>query len=339
MTNKFLAILLALALVLGCALAEPEHQAVLYADFSYGEPDPQPEAIQQFELGFSGELTAELLVEGLSALTGLDFFVTIEPMEGGLLVDWAADSTLIANLDDREQSEHFFFYDSDAMRWFMLDSLWRTLRENIGADVYYRMNGGEDLVLPDMEPVSAIPADIPYMGSAFYFNNDGRGDYFGDEMALNTDLVLVGALPKDAELIDDYADDEGNYRQLLLTSDGAITIATIRQVVGAEYPMEMALEDFLAQYLELGSDMPALEPVEAEPVAAYPTERARFIYGENEDTTLVDFTLIRTDSFFFGLMAYTSLDIYEGMIDGYEPGDVPETIDIWVSSLDLFDGA
>lgn len=56
-------------------------------------------------------------------------------------MDWAADSTLIAGLDDREQKEEFHFFDADSMRWFMMDSLWQTLKENFNRDIYYTMNG------------------------------------------------------------------------------------------------------------------------------------------------------------------------------------------------------
>lgn len=86
-------------------------------------------------------------------------------------MDWAPDSTLIAGLDDREQKEDFFFFDEESLRWFMLDSLWRTLTENLDVtEVYYTMDGGEKLTLVGLNPVDTFPAEEPYKGSAFYFN-------------------------------------------------------------------------------------------------------------------------------------------------------------------------
>ena len=60
----------------------------------------------------------------------------------------------------------------------MMDSLWRTITENLGVEnVYYTMDGGKELSFEELQPVSVFPEDIPYMGSAFYFaHGDGRGD-------------------------------------------------------------------------------------------------------------------------------------------------------------------
>jgi hypothetical protein len=179
--NPWSVALVALTLVClvgSAAAAEPEHQATLYADFTQGAPDG---TVEQYELGYSGELTAAALAKGLSDLTGLDFLVSLSPAADGLGVDWAADSTLIANLDDRAQNENFRFFDADSMRWFMMDSLWRTLTENLGAqNIYYTMDGGKELIFEELQPVSAFPEGVPYMGSAFYFAHEGgRGDIEG----------------------------------------------------------------------------------------------------------------------------------------------------------------
>ena len=151
-----------------------------------------------------------------------------------------------------------------------------------------------------------------------------------------TGFVLVGDLPKDAEMAEDYSDAEGNYRQVLIRRDGAITIVTLRQKVDDKYPMEMPIEEFLQKYLEL-EQMPAMETVEVEPVAAYPTERVRFQVGENEDTSIEDVVLIRTNEYYFAFIVHTSADTYYGFSDGYEEGDAAQIVDIWAESLDLFD--
>ena len=80
----------------------------------------------------------------------------------------------MAGLDDREQKEEFHFYDIDSLRWFMMDSLYSTLTANLGeVEVYYTMDGGQDLAFDELYPVNVFPADTPYLGSPFYFAHAG----------------------------------------------------------------------------------------------------------------------------------------------------------------------
>lgn len=146
---------------------------ILYAVFS-------ADRVKEYPIEYTGTpKTAEELAQELSELTGLDFFITASNTDDGLIVDWAADSTLIAGRDNREQKEEFFFFDEDSLRWFMMDSLWRTLTENLGIEnIYFTMNGGQKLVFDELYPVKEFPSDIPYMGSGFYFAHD---DVKGDE--------------------------------------------------------------------------------------------------------------------------------------------------------------
>ena len=110
---------------------------VLYAVFS-------AEDVKEYPIEYTGaQKTAEELAHELSELIGLDFTITASKADDGWIVDWAADSTLVAGLDDREQKDEFFFFDYDSMSWFMMDSLWRTLTENLDAEnIYYTMDGG-----------------------------------------------------------------------------------------------------------------------------------------------------------------------------------------------------
>ena len=152
--------------------AESSHTDTLYAFFS-------ADNIKEYPLEYTGEKkNAEELAKELSGLSGLDFFITASKTDDGLIVDWAADSTLIAGLDDREQKEDFFFFDNVSLNWFMMDSLWHTLTENLDVEnIYYTMNGGQKLVIADMYPVSEIPSDTPYMGSELYSaHTDVKGD-------------------------------------------------------------------------------------------------------------------------------------------------------------------
>lgn len=145
---------------------------ILYAVFG-------AEDIKEYPIEYTGtQKTAEELAAELSKLTGLDFNITASKADDGLIVDWAADSTLVAGLDDREQKEEFFFFDQDSLRWFMMDSLWRTLTENLNAEnIYYIMDGGKELAFEELYPVSVFPSYVPYIGSEFYFaHTDVRGD-------------------------------------------------------------------------------------------------------------------------------------------------------------------
>ena len=152
--------------------AENTQTDILYAVFS-------AEDVKEYPIEYTGaKKTAGELAHELSELTGLDFTITASQAEDGWIVDWSADSTLIAGLDDREQKKEFHFFDADSLRWFMMDSLWRTLTENLNAEkVYYTMDGGMELAFEELYPVNEFPSDIPYMGSEFYLAHaDARGD-------------------------------------------------------------------------------------------------------------------------------------------------------------------
>ena len=166
-------LIMALFMLVACGRTEESIRTdILYAVF--GDED-----VREYPIEYSGaKKTAEELARELSDLTGMDFTITASKTDDGLIVDWAADSTLIAGRDDREQKEDFRFYDYDSMSWFMMDSLWRTLTANLDAEnIFYTMDSGRNLVLEKMSPAITIPADTPYMGSTFYLSHDeGRGD-------------------------------------------------------------------------------------------------------------------------------------------------------------------
>ncbi|MGN0295185.1 MAG: hypothetical protein ACI4D3_14400 [Lachnospiraceae bacterium] len=152
--------------------AESTQTDVLYAVFS-------AEDVKEYPIEYTGaQKTAEELAHELTGLTGLDFIITASKADDGWIVDWAADSTLVAGLDGREQKKEFYFFDQDSLRWFMMDSLWRTLTENLDAEnIYYTMDGGQELAFEELYPVNGFPYDVPYMGSGFYFAHaDVRGD-------------------------------------------------------------------------------------------------------------------------------------------------------------------
>ena len=152
--------------------------------------------------------------------------------------------------------------------------------------------------------------------------------------ALITGPVLVGNLPREAEIVTDTADGQGGYLQELLVFDGAVSLVTLRQKIDEAHPGEMPTEDFLSGYF---NDMREVELLETDPVASCPAERMRFITGAEEDTAVVDAVLIRADEFYFAFWADTQIDIYNGYHDAFAEGEVPELVDIWIESLDLFE--
>ena len=62
---------------------------------------------------------------------------------------------LVAGLDDREQKEEFFFFDYDSQCWFMMDSLWRTLTENLDAEKVQKTASKEDFMAAGVPEVWA----------------------------------------------------------------------------------------------------------------------------------------------------------------------------------------
>lgn len=162
----------------------------------------QMQDLAAHEFEYSGALTPGVLGKGLSDLTGLDFAFESKMTGNDLYIDWSADSTLVAGLGDREQNEDFFFHDSDSMRWFMMDSLMVTLKENLNMeDIYYTMDGGQELELEGLYPTNIIPSDFAYEGYMFFLNHadgmgdmddmeqDGRGDYIEDDQGGRGDYI------------------------------------------------------------------------------------------------------------------------------------------------------
>ncbi len=156
----------------------------LYADFSAGSVDAESQGlIQSKEQVVLGALTVEVLAKGLSEWSGLDFALNGAKISGdSATVDWAANSTLVAGLGEREQKVGFHFYDDTSLNWFMLDSLARTIKKNFKVrTVYYSMEGGKPLVLEDMPCLKELPVEQSYEGSTFFCAHGGNmGDGAAD---------------------------------------------------------------------------------------------------------------------------------------------------------------
>jgi hypothetical protein len=128
-------------------------------------------------------ITVEDLAAQLSDWSGLDFLLNSANVDGdSVTVEWAADSTLVAGLGDREQKDDFYhFYDAQSLDWFMMDSLAETIKANLPVTtVYYSQNGGQPLDftgIGGLTGLDVLPVDQSYEGSAFFVaHSDVKGD-------------------------------------------------------------------------------------------------------------------------------------------------------------------
>jgi len=109
------------------------------------------------------------IVEVMNTLTGLNFAVKISYENNALYVEWTGRSDLFADFAELTPREEFSFVSAEALRWFMLDSLWCTLIDNYGSvisSVYYVTNHAHD----DITDPSPFNFGAPYRGSPFYGN-------------------------------------------------------------------------------------------------------------------------------------------------------------------------
>ena len=216
------AMLLSLAACSGGEQATPETESsgqgesngqeiTLVADFSSGSEQAEEFDLIQRETRTVEEATPGAMAQALSEWSGLDFTLNSAAVEeGAVTVDWAADSTLVAGLDDREQKEEFSFHDIDSLRWFMMDSLYSTLTANLGeVEVYYTMDGGQDLSFDELYPVNLFPADTPYLGSPFYFAHaGGQGETDGFDFSRTEGTWWLDGEEDTASI---YMDGEGGF--------------------------------------------------------------------------------------------------------------------------------
>ena len=208
--------LLSLAACSGGEQAPPETESsgqeiTLVADFSNGSELAEEFDLIQTETGIAEEATPGAMAQALSEWSGLDFTLNSAAVEeGAVTVDWAADSTLVAGLEDREQKEEFSFHDIDSLRWFMMDSLYSTLTANLGeVEVYYTMDGGQDLSFDELYPVNLFPADTPYLGSPFYFAHaGGQGETDGFDFSRTEGTWWLDGEEDTASI---YMDGEGGF--------------------------------------------------------------------------------------------------------------------------------
>lgn len=235
--RKYLMAAIVLAAVIATVCAAPltaaassrttgaKTKVTLYADFSCGNADNE-DLIETKQVTFNGKPDAVDLAELLSEWTGLDFTLNGATIDDGeIFVDWSEDSTLVAGLDDREQSEDFFFYDAESLNWFMMDSLARTLTENLDVETVYYSAEGEPLAWDkgEMTGLTELPLLQPYMGSPFFYAHaDVKGFVELEEESdaysyLCDELEMLWDLNFDIEFYEEDEVDGLNYWNFELT--------------------------------------------------------------------------------------------------------------------------
>lgn len=123
----------------------------------------------EYPLVYEGELTPELLIQGISDLTGWDLTLA-EPVttgKGGMSVCFSQESALFVGPPE-PQNEEFHMYSADQLAETILDSTQKTLQNGFtgeggdpdALDIYYYMEGEQPLELPNLG--LSWPLDEPY---------------------------------------------------------------------------------------------------------------------------------------------------------------------------------
>ena len=139
-----------------------EHTATLYVG-------TRAAGFQEYELGYDGDLTPGLLIQGIADLTGWDLTLAEEVTSGkGGMSVCLADSSALFQGPPEPQKEEFHVFSAEELAEKILDSIQKTLQKNFvlepgdpdSLDIWYYMENGEGLTLPDLG--LSWPLDAPY---------------------------------------------------------------------------------------------------------------------------------------------------------------------------------
>ncbi len=144
------------------APTEGERAAMLYIGTKAG-------GFAEYPMTYEGELTPELLIQGIADLTGWDLTLA-EPVisgKGGMSVCLSSGSALFTGPPE-PQKEEFHMYGVDQLSETILDSIQKTLQEGFtlepgdpdALDIWYYMEGNEPLKLPALG--LSWPIEQPY---------------------------------------------------------------------------------------------------------------------------------------------------------------------------------
>ena len=141
---------------------EGENTALLYVG-------TRAAGFAEYELRYDGDLTPEMLIQGIADLTGWDLTLAGEVTtgKGGMSVCLADSSTLYQGPPE-EQRDEFHMYSADQLAETVLDSIQKTLQEGFtgeggdpdNLDIWYYMENGEGLTLSNIG--RSWPLDQPY---------------------------------------------------------------------------------------------------------------------------------------------------------------------------------
>ena len=123
----------------------------------------------EYPMTYEGELTPELLIQGIADLTGWNLTLA-EPVtsgKGGMSVCLSNESALFTGPPDPQKDE-FHVYDAEQLAEMILDSIQKTLQEGFtleggdpdALDIWYYMEGEQPLELPALGLF--WPIDQPY---------------------------------------------------------------------------------------------------------------------------------------------------------------------------------
>ena len=123
----------------------------------------------EYPMTYTGELTPEALIQGISDLTGWDLTLEGEVIsgKGGMSVCLSDQSALFVGPPD-PQKEEFHMYDVGQLSQTILDSIQKTLQEGFtleggdpdALDIWYCLEGEKPLELPTLN--LSWPLDQPY---------------------------------------------------------------------------------------------------------------------------------------------------------------------------------
>ena len=136
----------------------------LYMDFTAGSEVPDVRPVELDCTVPPGELS-----QALTETTGIPFAFTLEHNGDRWTVKWQKDSALW-NHDMPQGNPEYVFYDDDLMHWFLMDTVWCTLKEAYGAtEVSYRSTDGGSLKMESLWPLEHFDLSQPYRGSSWYY--------------------------------------------------------------------------------------------------------------------------------------------------------------------------
>ena len=142
--------------------AQAEQTATLYIG-------TRAQGFTEYPLSYEGELTPELLIQGIADLTGWDLTLA-EPVvsgKGGMSVCRSENSALFTGPPELQKDE-FHMFSAEQLAETLLDSIQKTLQEGFtleggnpdALDVWYFLKGEQPLVLPELGLSWAL--DRPY---------------------------------------------------------------------------------------------------------------------------------------------------------------------------------